>query len=74
MLGRIAHAEGNLDLAAKEWTEAEVEGDVYNRYAGRAGDSLKAVFGLKDDKDADAAAKAAREAQDAAPAGAAPAE
>ncbi len=48
MLGRIALAEGDSTEAAEWWVEAAMDGDVFNRFAGRAVDSLKAVFGLKD--------------------------
>jgi len=48
-LGRIWMALGDSTKAALYWTRAAMEGDVYNRFAGKAVDSLKAVFGLKDD-------------------------
>jgi len=47
-LGRIAHLEGNLAETAHHWTQAAILGDVYDRFAGRAIDSLKVVFNLMD--------------------------
>ena len=46
MLGRIALAMGDSAKAAEYWVKAAIEGDVYNRFAGRAVDSLKAMIGL----------------------------
>lgn len=51
MLGRIALAEGDTTEAAEWWVECAREGDVYNRFAGRAVDSLKAYFGLSGEKE-----------------------
>jgi len=49
VLGRIALAEGDSAQCAFHWVEAARLGDVHNRFAGRAVDSLKAVFHLKDE-------------------------
>jgi len=46
MLGRIALAMGDSAKAAEYWVKAAIEGDVYNRFAGRAVDSLKGLIGL----------------------------
>ena len=46
MLGRIALAEGDSTEAAEWWVEAAIDGDVYNRFAGRAVDSLKVMVRL----------------------------